>query len=395
MLPLDGVRILSLEQYGAGPWATLHLADLGAEVIKVEDPNSGGDIGRYVPPYTSQQDSIYFQSFNRNKKSVAIDVGKSSGRDAFERLVLTADAVFNNLRGDVPAKLRIDYPGLRDIKPSVVCCSLTSFGRDNSRAAEPGYDYVMQAYAGWMWLTGEPDGPPTKTGLSLVDYAAGLLAALGTTAAVMRARATGEGCDVDVSLFDTAFSELSYVGAWYLSKGHVPVRHQHGSHPSQVPSQIFATRDGYVAVMCAKEKFWHRLCEAAECPELASDPRYATFGDRLANRDGLIQRLDAVFARKTTGEWIECLRGRVPCGPVNDLASAFADPLVKEHGLVIELDHPELGRIRELATAIRIGGAKPKHRIAPRLGEHTRDMLLEVGFDSTDVDRLRAEGSIA
>lgn len=394
MLPLDGVRILSLEQYGAGPWGTLHLADLGAEVIKIEDPNSGGDIGRYVPPYTSNQDSIYFQSFNRSKKSVAIDLNTPSGRDVFERLVRTADAVFNNLRGDAPERLRIDYPGLRDVKASIVCCSLTSFGRHNSRAAEPGYDYVMQAYAGWMSLTGEPEGPPIKTGLSLVDYSAGLLAALGTVAAVMRARASGEGCDVDVSLFDTAISELSYVGAWYLSKGQLPVRHPHGSHPSQIPSQIFATRDGYIAVMCAKEKFWHNLCRALGHLELASNPKYATFADRLANRSDLVLILDALFAERTTGDWLDRLRGQVPCGPVNDLAATFDDPLVKENELVIELDHPELGRIRELSTAIRISGERATYRLAPRLGEHTRELLMEVGLDSTEIDRLRADRSI-
>ena len=212
-LPLDGVRILAFEQYGAGPWGTMHLADLGAEIIKVEDPQSGGDVARYVPPYTSKQDSVYFQSFNRNKKSITLDLRHSASKGVLHRLVETSDAVFNNLRGDIPSKLGLDYSALSQVKKSIVCCSLSAFGRHGERAAEPGYDYVVQAYAGWMSLTGEPDSPPQRAGLSLVDYTAGVMAALGMVSAILRARETGVGCDVDVSLYDNALSHLSYVGA--------------------------------------------------------------------------------------------------------------------------------------------------------------------------------------
>lgn len=394
MLPLDGVRVLAIEQYGAGPWATLHLADLGAEVIKIEDPATGGDVARYVPPYTGDHDSIYFQSLNRNKKSVSLNLRHPKGRAIFLRLVERADAVFNNLRGDVPAKLGLDYAALKDVKRAIICCSLSSFGRHNFRAVEPGYDYIMQAYSGWMSLAGEPDGPPVKTGLSVVDLSAGILAAFGLVCGVLKARETGQGCDVDVSLFDTAFSELTYVGAWVLSRGYQPKRARHSSHPSQIPSQIFQTADGYLTIMCAKEKFWQNLCQAVGHPEWATDTRFRTFSDRLEHRDALVKLLDEVFLERTTEEWLHRLRSAVPCGPVNDVSAALQDPLVSENNLIIEIDHPEFGKVRELATAVKVGGELKHHQRAPVLGIHTEEVLKEVNLSQEEIDELRDEGVV-
>ena len=221
-LPLEGVRVLAFEQYGAGPWGTMHLADMGAEIIKVENPDTGGDVARYVPPYTGHEDSVYFQSFNRSKKSVTLNLKHPDARGALHRLVRASDAVFNNLRGDLPSKLGLDYATLGAVKPSIVCCSLSAFGRRGPRANEPGYDYIMQAYAGWMSITGEPDSPPQKAGLSMVDYSGGLMAALGMVSAILGARETGRGCDVDVSLFDNAIAHLAYLGAWHLTSGYHP-----------------------------------------------------------------------------------------------------------------------------------------------------------------------------
>ena len=197
--PLQGVRVLAVEQFGAGPWATMALADLGAEIIKVENPLTGGDVARYVTPYTGDQDSVYFQSFNRNKKSITLNLQHPRVNEILHPLARASVAVFNNLRGDLPAKLGLDYPALKDLKPSLVCCSLSAFGRHTQRAAEPGYDYLMQGYAGWMSITGEPGGSPQKSGLSLVDLNGGICAALGAVSAILRARATGVGGDVDVS----------------------------------------------------------------------------------------------------------------------------------------------------------------------------------------------------
>jgi crotonobetainyl-CoA:carnitine CoA-transferase CaiB-like acyl-CoA transferase len=394
-LPLEGVRVLAISQYGAGPWTTMHLADLGAEIIKIEDPLTGGDVARYVPPYHGDRDSIYFQSFNRNKKSITLNLRSETGKELFHDLVRTSDAVFNNLRGDVPAKLGIDYAGLQAINPKIVCCSLSAFGRDNSRSTEPGYDYIMQAYAGWMSITGEPDGPPAKSGLSLVDLSAGAMAAFGMVSAIMKARETGKGCDVDVSLFDAAFSLLAYVGSWHLSRGYEPERTGHSAHPSQVPAQIFQTADGWVAVMCAKEVFWRNLCDAAGHPELIEDPRFLTFSDRLEHRKELTAILDEIFLARTTGEWLDLFRGKLPCGPVNTVPQALQDPLVVENELIVEIEHPEFGVIRQLATAVKIGGAKKEHHRAPALGEHTDEILQSVlGLTSDQVAALREQGAV-
>ncbi|MBC7763807.1 MAG: CoA transferase, partial [Candidatus Saccharibacteria bacterium] len=216
-MPLAGIRILALEQFGAGPFGTSHLADLGAEVIKIEDPNAGGDVGRYVPPYASGEDSLFFETFNRGKKSIALDLGTAAGRAIFERLVSVSGAVYSNLRGDVPKKIGITYDDLKGFNPAIVCCSLSGFGMTGPRQAEPGYDYVIQGLTGWMDITGEPDGPPTKSGLSLVDFSTGYVAALALLAGLHAAQRDGEGMDCDVSLYDTALSMLTYPGVWHLN----------------------------------------------------------------------------------------------------------------------------------------------------------------------------------
>ncbi len=393
--PLDGIRVLAVEQYGAGPWATMLLADLGAEVIKIENPETDGDIGRHVPPYTSDGDSIYFQSFNRNKKSITLNLRHDRAHEALHPLVEVSDCVFNNLRGDLPARLGLDYESLGPVRPSVVCCSLSAFGREGPRAAEPGYDYLMQAYSGWMSVTGDPDGPPQKAGLSIVDLSAGAMAAIGILAAALRARRSGIGCDVDVSLFETALSELAYVAAWHLSRGYEPRRLPDSSHPSMVPSQSLPTRDGWMVVMCAKEKFYRELVRIMGRPDLAEDPRFGTFADRLDNRDALVPILKELSVRRTTAEWLEMLRGRVPCAPVNTVAEALQDPLAAREGLILDTPHPSLGAVRQVASPIRIGDVGMSHRRGPLLGEHTDEVLGDLlGWERGRIERARAHGLI-
>jgi crotonobetainyl-CoA:carnitine CoA-transferase CaiB-like acyl-CoA transferase len=404
VLPLRGVRVLAVSQYGAGPWATLHLADLGAEVIKIEDPRTGGDVARSVPPYAEDGDSLYFQCLNRNKRSLTLDLKQAEGQTLFRRLVPRAHIVFNNLRGDLPAKLGLDYRSLRDVNPAIVCCSLSGFGRWGARAAEPGYDYILQGYAGWMSLTGEPDGPPAKSGLSMVDLSAGVLAAFGMVAALLRARETGRGSDVEVSLFDAAISMLNYVGTWHLTRGYEPRRQPDSSHPSQVPSQVLPTRDGYLVVMCAKEKFWQNLCEVAGHPEWAGDPRFRTFADRLEHRDLLVPLLKETFRQRTTTEWLAALRGQVPCGPVNSVAEALRDPQTAEDGMILEVEHPSFGVVRQIATAVQVeepaeqqgeGETPWSHRRAPKISEDTNQILTEeLGLSPEEIRALRAEGVI-
>jgi len=371
------------------------MADLGAEIIKIENPKSGGDVARYVPPYTAEQDSVYFQSLNRNTKSITLNLQHEDAAQVLHGLVDISDGVLNNLRGDLPARLGLDYAALGQMKRSIVCCSLSAFGRTGSRAAEPGYDYLMQGYAGWMSLTGEPDGAPQKAGLSMVDFSAAELAALGFVSAIMRARATGIGCDVDVSLFDTALFHLSYPAAWHLTRGYQPRRMPDSSHPSQVPSQVLPTDDGYIVVMCAKEKFYQNLVNIFGAPELADDPRFNSFAARLENRDVLVPILKDLSRKKTTAQWLELLAGQVPCSPVNTVEQAFADPQVAEDEMIIETDHPAFGTVRQVASPIKISDATKQHHRAPALGEHTDEVLAEyLDMSKTQIDRLRLDGVI-
>ena len=260
-LPLSGVRVLAFEQFGAGPWGTLQLVDLGADVIKVEDPVVGGDVSRYVPPFQAGEDSLFFETFNRGKRSVSLDLRRPEGREVLHDLVAEVDAVFCNLRGELPARLGLTYDALREFNAAIVCCSLSGFGMSGPRASQPAYDHVIQGMAGWMTLTGEPSGPPTKTGLSLVDWSGGYVAALALIGGLWRARSEGVGCQCDISLFETALALLTYTATWTLSTDYRPERLPHSAHPSIVPFQVFATRDGWITVACAKEKFWVLLFE--------------------------------------------------------------------------------------------------------------------------------------
>jgi crotonobetainyl-CoA:carnitine CoA-transferase CaiB-like acyl-CoA transferase len=388
--PLEGIRIISLEQYGAGPFATLHLADLGAEVIKIEDPSVRGDVGRHVPPYAEGDTSLFFETFNRNKKSMLLDIATPEGREVFNDLVRVSDVVFSNLRGDVPAKIGITYNDLKSINPAIVCASLSGYGMVGPRAKDPGYDYMLQALGGWMSITGEPDGAPTKTGLSLVDFSGGLVASGAILAGVIAARRDGVGMDCDLSLYDTAIGMLSYLATWHMSAGHEPLRTKNSAHPSIVPFQAFAASDGWFVVGCAKEKFWQRLAEEIGMPELATDPRFDSFGQRFANSEELLAILDEVFATRTVAEWVTQLReASVPCGAVQTVGEALTDSHTIERGLIVETSTPALGDVRSVASAMRVGTRDEPHRRAPLLDEHRVDVLTTLlGYDTDKVQQL-------
>jgi crotonobetainyl-CoA:carnitine CoA-transferase CaiB-like acyl-CoA transferase len=390
MKPLADVRIIAIEQYGAGPFGSVHLADLGAEVIKVEDPSSGGDIGRYVPPYQQGEDSLFFEAFNRNKRSISLDLSTPEGREVFEDLVRVSDVVYSNLRGDVPAKIGITYDDLKSVNPQIVCCALTGFGMTGPRANEPGYDYVLQGMAGWMDITGEPSGPPTKSGLSIVDYSGGLVAAISILAGVHAARRDGAGMDCDISLFDTAISMLTYPAIWNLNGDFEPKRTHHSAHPSLVPFQAFPTSDGWIVVACPKEKFWRRLAVVVGRPELAADEKFATFAARARNAGELIPILEEIFASRTEEEWLELLRAAgVPCGPVNSVSEALADEHTIARGMIVETEHPEFGTVRQVRSPVRVGVEKAEYRRAPQRNEDAGYVLTELlGYDSARVARF-------
>jgi len=394
-LPLSGLRVLAVEQYGAGPFGTSYLADLGAEVVKIENHKDGGDVGRSVGPhFFGKEDSHFFQTFNRNKKSLTLDLKHPQGQEVFQRLVTRADAVLDNLRGDLPSKLGLTYADLKVVNPKIVCTHLSAYGREGSRTAWPGYDYLMQAEAGHLSLTGEPDGPPTRYGLSIVDLMTGLAAAFALLAGVTKARETGFGMDMDTSLFDVALHNLNYPGTWYLNGGTVTGRTARSGHPSLVPSQLYRTQDGWLFIMCNKAKFWPLLALELGHPEWIHDPELATFAARLAHRDRVTRLLDDALMQKSTAAWIEQLSGKVPVSPVFDVAQALENPFVHERTSVLDYAYPDGRAARMIANPIRVSGVAPPSQAAPRMGEHTDSLLRDAGFDNAAIEKLRSLGVI-
>ncbi len=398
-LPLAGYRILSAEQYGAGPYGTMFLAQLGAEVIKIEPPAKngvgGGDTARAVGPhYLREGESLYFQSFNLNKRSLTLDLTVPEGQAVFRRLASTAHAVANNMRGDLPAKLGLGYAALADIKPAIVCAHLSAYGRDNDRAKWPGYDYLMQAEAGFLALTGEPEGPPVRFGLSMVDFMTGTMMTIGLLAALIDAARTGTGRDVDVDLLSSAVHQTSYPAMWYLNEGDVTARAPRSAHPSVTPSQLFRTADGWIFVMAQLPKFWTVLTERIGHGELTADPRFATPAARLANRAALTDALDAVFQTASTAHWLGLLQGHMPVSPVNSLDAALDNPFLAETGMIDTVDHPDRAAMRVLASPIRLDGDRLPNRAAPLLGADTDNVLSEAGFAADEIDGLKQRGIV-
>lgn len=394
-LPLSGLRIVSVEQYGALPHGTMHLADLGAEVIRIEPPDDGsgfpGDMARHTGGFSlGPNDSQFYQTFNRNKRAITLDLSCAEGQAVLHRLVQRAEAVANNLRGDLPARLGLDYATLSAVKPEIVCLHLSGYGRDNERATWPAYDYLAQAEAGYAALTGEPDGPPTRAGLSLVDMMSGLTAALALLAAVMGARATGRGGDVDVSLYDVAMANLNYPATWCLNEGFAVPRRPRGGHPTVVPCEMFPTADGHVFVMCIKPAFFARFCEALGLPDLPRDARFATFEARLANRDALVALLDPPMRARPTAEWLAILGGKVPIAPVLDLPRALDNPFFRRRGGVVTVSHPARPDLKLVANPIRLDGATLPARAGPGYGVDTAAVLAEAGFAAEEIAALRA-----
>jgi len=393
--PLEGVRILELGQIIAGTYGGQVLSDLGAEVIKIEAPE--GDLGRIpsVAPYKGV--SALFLTFNRNKKSVVINLKSEAGRALFYDLVKVSDVVIDNFRGGVLQRLKVDYASLSAVNPRIIQCSVTGFGLEGTYKDYPALDLIIQAISGYLAITGEPGRPPARVGIPLADLCGGIFSCEGILAALYQRERTGKGCRLETSMFDGMLNLLSYMATHYLCTGEVPAP-QGSAHEFTVPWQAFQAQDGYIVIATRQENFWRRLCEVLGDPALASDPRFATNPARLKHRATLVPLIEDIVRTRTVAEWLRKLRAaEVPAAPVNNLDGAFAEPPVAERDMIVEYEHSEVGRVRLPGNPIKFADAgRTPSTAAPRLGEHTEVVLRQLlGMSAERIAQLRSAGAIA
>jgi crotonobetainyl-CoA:carnitine CoA-transferase CaiB-like acyl-CoA transferase len=404
--PLAGIKVLDLTRVLAGPWATQLLADLGAEVIKVEHPRGGDETRHWGPPFlaatggTLPPQSAYFLATNRGKRSIAIDLARSEGQRIVRALAARSDIVVENFKVGTLARYGLGYADLSAINPRLVYCSISAFGQDGSRKDEPGYDAMIQATGGLMSITGVPDGEPgagpQKVGVAVADLMAGMYASSGILAALSHRDRTGAGQHIDVALFDTQLAWLANQALNYLVGGEAP-RRRGTAHPNIVPYQAFATRDGHLMLAVGNDRQFALFAEAAGIAGLASDSRYASNAQRVHNRASLVAAIAEVMRHATTEEWIARLGAAgVPCGPINDIAEAFAESQVTERGLRIDIEHPTFGTVPGVRNPLRFSATQLAFdRAPPVLGEHTDEVLREeLGASAAEIARLRALGVI-
>ena len=401
--PLNGYRVLDLSRILAGPWASQLLADLGAEVIKIERPGSGDDTRAWGPPYVPDADgeatteSAYFHSANRGKHSVCIDMAQVRGQALIRDLARHSDVLIENFKVGGLRQYGLDYESLHPVNPGLVYCSITGFGQTGPYAARAGYDFMIQAMGGIMSVTGEADGQPTKIGVALADVLTGLYAANAIQAALIHRQQSGAGQYIDMALLDVQVATLANQAMNYLATGRNPTR-LGNAHPNIVPYQAFATHDGYIILAIGNDAQFARFCALAGRDDLAADARFARNSDRVQNRDRLIPEIDAIMRQRSSQGWLDDLNARgIPCGPINDLDQVFADPQVKHRGMQVELEHPLAGQVAGVANPIKYSQSPIEYSgAAPLLGQHTDAVLANLlDLDAEAIDALRADGVIA
>ncbi|NQU61243.1 MAG: CoA transferase [Rhodospirillales bacterium] len=402
--PLNGLRVFDLTRILAGPTCTQILGDLGADVIKVEQPGKGDDTRRFAPPYLKDEDgnetneSAYFSSANRNKRSITLDLTSPEGQELALKMIAKSDILVENFKVGGLEKYGLSHDQLKSDFPGLIYCSITGFGQTGPYAKRPGYDVLIQAMGGFMSITGEPDGIPQKAGVPIADLMAGMYAAVSINAALRHREKTGEGQHIDIGMLDTMVATLSIMGMNYLSTGEDPGR-LGNSHPNIVPYQAFATADGNIVLAAANDEQFKRFCDFAGVPELAEDEKYRTNGLRVRNREALIEKLAALMAEKPSKHWLEGLeKVNVTCGPINTLDQVFNDPQVKSRGMKLEMPHPATGDnpVRLIASPIRMSATETANRYSPPLlGQHTEEVLAELlDLGPDEVAKLRGRGIV-
>ena len=399
--PLQGIRVLDLSRILAGPWCSQQLADLGAEIIKIEKPNEGDDTRRWGPPWLeNSKEAAYYLCANRGKQSVTIDMAQAEGQTLLHELVKHCDVVLENFKVGGLKKYRLDYASLKALKPDLIYCSITGFGQTGPYAQRAGYDFMIQGMGGLMSLTGQPDsdlgGGPVKVGVAFADIFTGMYAANAILAALFQRQQTGTGTHIDLALLDVQVGVLANQALNYLTSGQVPER-LGNAHPNIVPYQAFATQDGHLILAVGNDAQFQRFCEVAGCTELAQDERFLTNAQRVEHRQALVPLLIPVLKQRSTDDWLLALeKVGVPCGPINTLDRVFADPQVKHRQLEIELPHPEAGSVKLVSNPIRFDNqALNADSAPPLLGEHTIAVLTKLlNLDVEQQQDLKAKSVI-
>lgn len=395
MLPLENIRVLDLSRVLAGPYCTMLLGDLGADVIKVERPGSGDDTRQWGPPFVAGE-SAYYLCCNRNKRSVTVNLKSDEGRDLIKQIALKSDVLVENFLPGTLDGWGLGYEALTRENPRLVFCSITGFGQTGPRRDEPGYDILIQAMAGVMSITGEPDGSPTKVGVAISDITAGLFASNAIMAALFSREKTDRGDRIDISLFDSTIAWLANVGSNYLTTGAVPVRHG-SAHPNIVPYQAFQAADGALIIAVGNDSQFVRFCNVLARPDLATDPRFLTNAVRVENRATLLPILSQLIAPRPVSEWLQRLEeAEIPCGPVNTLDRVFADPQVIARNMLLDVEHPTIGPLKLAGSPLKLGSIdSTPHKPPPRLGEHTDEVLKQdLQLSPSEIERLRAASVI-
>lgn len=394
-LPLSGIKVLDLSRVLAGPYCTMILADLGAEVIKVEPPGKGDD-SRSFGPFV-RGESAYFMSLNRNKKSIVLNLKEKTGRELFLRLVEGFDVLVENFRPGTMERLGLGYQVLAQRNPRLIYAAISGFGQTGPYRDKPAYDIVVQGMGGMMSLTGDPNGPPTRTGASLGDITAALFTANGILAALYQRTFTGRGQLVDVAMLDGQVAVLENAIARYEVTGKIPGR-LGNRHPSITPFTSVQASDGWLIIAIGNDQLWERFCRLLERPELIADPRFVTNAARTEHWAELEPILADIFRQGTVGQWLERLESAgIPCGPINDIAQVMADPQVRARDMIWEMEHPVAGRLRMAGSPIKLSGAPPLtlRQPSPRLGEHTGEVLTEyLGLQAEEIEELAKKGII-